>query len=311
MCHWIGDNFWSIQVIPAIKKKYPNSKIYVGIKGNSKDLLCGLIDEDKIIILNNVISDRHREKFNLREYRKELNIIKQHNFDLGVDLTGNRYSALFLFLSRVKERVGLDLHKLSFLYNIKGGKIDYTKHLINRPFETVNVLFPVGTPELLMKVKTNFTKVLLQKEIDFSLRDKIALLMPGAGWIDKQWSINNFIKVGQYLSEHGYTIVVAGSKQERILCEEIVGKINSSFTFIRPLKEFISLILYIDIAITNDSGPAHLLAAANVKTITLFSGNTDQGKCGPLGENVNVVKFKNKDEGLEGVVTILDSLMKK
>ena len=27
MCHWIGDTFWAMQIIPALRKRYPDAEI--------------------------------------------------------------------------------------------------------------------------------------------------------------------------------------------------------------------------------------------------------------------------------------------
>ena len=304
-CHWIGDNFWALQVIPYIRKEYPNAEIWVGIKSHSKDLLYGLIDQNKIIELNNVISDRHREDFKFSEYKNELKETKTHKFDIGVDLTGNRYSALFLFLVGVKKRIGLDLHKLSFLYNIKGGKFDYSKHLINRPFEVTSLLFPIIKPKYLKPTKSNLLRNELQKSIDFSFDDKLALLIPGAGWPEKQWHIDNFAECGKILEKNDYKIIIVGSTKELLLCKKLLSMLNDAVVFVKPLKEFIGMIPYIDIAIANDSGPAHLLAAAKIKTITIFCGNTDPDKCKPIGENVTVIQTANVNTGFEDVTKIL------
>ena len=84
MCNWIGDTFWGVQVIPAMKAQYPNAEIWTGIKPYSKDLLCGLIDEDKTIVLKSVISDRRRERFSLMQYLSEIKRAKKEKFDLAI-----------------------------------------------------------------------------------------------------------------------------------------------------------------------------------------------------------------------------------
>jgi ADP-heptose:LPS heptosyltransferase len=172
--HWIGDNFWSLQVIPYLKKEYFAADIYVGIKGHSRGLLHGVIDDKYIIEINNVISDRHRGKYSFKEYTREIKKVREHKFDIGIDLSGNRYTAIFLFFPGVKNRVGLDLHKLSFLYNVRGWKFDYCKHLVNRPFEVAKLLFPIFVPDYPQPVRSNVLKCELQKQVIFSLDDKLA-----------------------------------------------------------------------------------------------------------------------------------------
>jgi len=290
MCHWIGDTFWAMQVIGELKKQSPSAELWAGIKPWSKDLLYDLIDDDKILILNNIISDRHREEFSIFEYISEIRTVRNLTFDTVIDLTGNRYSALFLWLTRIKNRVGLDLHKFSFLYTLKGADFSKDRHLYEKPWETLRVLFfDINIPKKLFPPKSSISKKELEKQLGCSLENKIALLAPGAGWKDKMWSLNNFAQCGQFLIENEYKIIISGSEKERALCNELNIKLNSkAYIFIRSLRDFIALLPYISIALTNDSGPAHLCAAAKVKLITVFLVDNDK-TYRPTGENVKVI----------------------
>ncbi len=309
MCNWLGDTFWAMQVIPAIKKEYPNTEIWVGVKPHSKDLLYGLIDKNRVIELNSVISDRHREKFSFKEYLSDIRKIKKEKFDLAIDLTGNRYSALFIFLSRIKKRIGLNLHKLSYLYTSKGKKFNNSKHLINKPFETVSLLFDIDISQKLIPAKTYLSIADLQNGLKISLNDKLALLMPGAGWKEKEWDTVNFVQCGQLLHQKNYKVIVAGAEKERKLCTDISELIDGSIIFIRSLKELIALIPYIDLAVTNDSGPAHLLAAYDVKMITIFCAGTEPDKCGPIGKRVKIHQVEDQYSGLDKVLVTINNMV--
>lgn len=290
ICHWIGDSFWAMQVIGELRKKFPSAELWAGIKPWSRDLLYDLIDDDKILILNNIISDRHREEFSISEYVSEIRTVRNLSFDTVIDLTGNRYSALFLWLTRIKERVGLDLHKFSFLYTLRGPTFSKTRHLYEKPWETLRVLFfDIEIPKKLFPPKSSISKKGLEKQLGFTLEGKIALLVPGAGWKDKIWNLNNFAQCGEFFIENEYKIIICGNEKERALCEELNSKLNSkAYIFIRSLRDFIALLPYISIALTNDSGPAHLCAAAKVKLITVFLIDNDKNYR-PIGENVKVI----------------------
>ena len=281
MCHWLGDTFWAMQVVPEIRNKFPNAEIWAGIKPWSGDLLHGLVDKNKILILHNIISDRHREQFSLSGYIKDLKIVKAQAFDLVLDLTCNRYSAIFLFLAGIKKRVGLDLHKLSFLYTLKGPNFPIDRHLSQRPWETIKLICKnAETPKHLSPPKSSVSKEKLEKQLGFNLNEKFALLAPGAGWKEKEWSLDNFAICGKFLLSNGYKILISGSEKERFICSELNKKLyNKPYVFIRQLSDFIALLPYISIAITNDSGTAHLCAATKVKLITIFLVDNNKIYC--------------------------------
>ena len=300
MCHWIGDTFWDMQIIPEVKKLYPDAELWAGVKLFSKDLLYGLIDEDKIIILQNITSDRHREKFSFSGCLNELKKVRTENFDMAIDLTANRYSATFLILARIKQRVGLNIHKFSFLYKKKGPQFDDKKHLSERPWETLRVINPqIKKPQLPFPPKSPVSRNELENKIKINSDGKIALLSPGAGWAKKQWPIKDFAACGNFLIDNGYKVIISGTEKERSLCVQLTASLNNKGTIlIEPLSYFISLIPYIKVAIMNDSGPAHLLAASGVKTVAIFL-STETTRYSPIGKNIIVI---NKDEASPEVV---------
>lgn len=290
MCHWIGDTFWAMQVIPEIKRKFPEAQIWAGIKPWSKDLLFNLIDDDKILILKNVTSDRHREKFSISGFINEIRTARNLAFDTVIDLTCNRYSAIFSLFAGIRNRVGLNLHKFSFLYTLKSSSFSNDRHLSQRPWETLKLLIKDAMiPKYLFPPRSSMQKDALEKQLGFSLGGKIALLAPGAGWKDKEWGLDNFAECGNFLINNGYRVIISGSEKERPLCTELNTKLDGkAYIFIRGLKDFITLLPYLSLAITNDSGPAHLCAAAKVKLITVFLIGNDK-TYRPIGENVKVL----------------------
>lgn len=300
MCHWIGDTFWAMQVIPEIKRLYPDAELWAGIKPFSRDLLYELVDEDKIIILKNVISDRHREKFSFSGYLNELKKVRAEKFNMAIDLSANRYSAIFLALSGIKQRIGLDIHNFSFLYNKKGLRFDENRHLSERPWETLKILNPqIQKPEWPFFPKSPITQNEIESKTGIVLTDNIALLSPGAGWTEKQWATENFAACGNFLTNNGYKIIISGTEKERGLCEQLNVRLNKKgIIFIEPLNYFISLIPHIKLAITNESGPAHLCAAGGIKTVVIFL-STDKNKCGPIGKNTIMI---DKNEALPEIV---------
>lgn len=307
MCHWIGDSFWAMQVIPEIKRNFPDAELWAGIKIWSEDLLHDLIDTDKILILNNIISDRHREKFFFPNYIKELRVVRNHNFDIVLDLTCNRYSALFLWFTRIRNRVGLDLHKLSFLYTLKGTSFPNDRHLSQRPWETIKLLLnDVVIPEYLFPPGSSVQKDELEKQLGFSLDSKIALLAPGAGWKDKEWGLDNFAECGNFLIRNGYKVIISGSEKERSLCTELNIKLaGKAYIFIRELRAFIALLPCLSLAITNESGTGHIIAANNIFTFSIL---LDKGRNigNPIGENAISL---NKDEATtENVINLIKEL---
>lgn len=300
MCHWMGDTFWDMQVIPEVKKLYPNAELWAGVKPFTKDLLYDLVDENKIIILQNVISDRHREEFSFASYISELKKVRAEKFDIAIDLTLNRYSAIFLTLTKIKQKIGLNIHNFSFLYNKKGPRFDDNKHLSERPWETLKTIDPkIQKQQWPFPPKSPVSQSEIETKTLINLHAKIALLSPGAGWPEKQWPIEAFAVCGKFLIDNGYKIIISGTEKERNLCEQLNVMLNKQgIIFIETLNYFISLIPYIKLAIMNDSGPAHLIAVNGIQTIAIFL-STNKTRCGPIGKNTIII---DKNEAIPELV---------
>lgn len=304
-CHWVGDTFWASQVFPILKNKWPESIFYVFTKSNTTALWNGLLPKHHIIPSNSVISDRKREKFSFfnlfylaYEYRRK-------HFDLVIDLTGNRYSALFSFLLKPKKSIGFNGNEFNFLYsyNVKNSDLPY-KHLSERPFRVIEPLFHeffysnTLTPPIPTENSENIFKRLNLNNLP------IIMIAPGAGWKKKIWDIKNYTELASNLiSEH--QILIVGTANEYSLCSKINASIKSDRIKLLTgytLDEIIHLLYKTKIFIGNDSGLGHIAAAIGVQTITIFTGTTDPEICGPIGKNVLIFNTEENNFSYHSVL---------
>ena len=54
-CHYLGDTFWAMQVIPALRQHYPDAELHVGCKDFSVDLFHGLLPPARVHTVNSVL----------------------------------------------------------------------------------------------------------------------------------------------------------------------------------------------------------------------------------------------------------------
>ena len=128
----------------------------------------------------------------------------------------------------------------------------------------------------------------------FNLPQPFALLIPGSSPTRplKRWPIGNYASVAAELSRRGITPVVIGSQSERDLGAQLVASVPG----VRDLTGQTSLGDVADLAraavgaIGNDTGPSHLIAAANCRTVVIFSHDSDPALCSPGGTDVRVVR---------------------
>lgn len=292
MCNWLGDTFWAAQVINDLKINYPDAEVFVCIKPFAKPLLNWMITEENIIIINNVISDRTREKFSFRDYLTEVMKVRRLKADIIIDLTCNRYSAIFTWLSGARYTTGLDnAGEFSPLYSKQIPSLPLKgKHLSIRPkyiASSLNGQSGISDTVPLPPVPV-FSKEQVREKLNIGANEKIIMLVPGAGWKAKEWQKEKYKTLAEYCEVKGFRIAVSGSEKERSLCEFIVSSLKNPVVLINDLELSVSLLPLCSCFVSADSGLAHISAAFGMKTITLFC-YTNPEYCRPLGKNAEVI----------------------
>ena len=128
----------------------------------------------------------------------------------------------------------------------------------------------------------------------FGLAEPYALLIPGASAHrpGKRWPVENYGALAKALVERGLGVAVIGGPGERPLADTIRAIVpealdltgRTDFTQVAALGAKAAL------AVGNDTGPTHLVAAAGAPTLALFSGESDPALCGPRGTAVQVLR---------------------
>lgn len=101
----------------------------------------------------------------------------------------------------------------------------------------------------------------------------------------RSWNINSWKKLSQMIiKEYGGTVIVCGSDSEKELHSALEGNGIVVLSGKYDLAESSALLSMADLMISGDTGPLHIAAAHNVKTLALL-GSTSPEKIRPYGEN--------------------------
>lgn len=293
MGHWIGDTFWASQTLPALKEKFPDSEISVILRRDYSPLFRGLVDAENIIVAPELVSDRRREKVRLiRLMIAAYKLGKKYNFDWVIDLTGNRYSALFGRFMNPAWFCGFNGDQLGFLYHCRT-YIDQAQlgHLCEQPFKVLEpVIGSVPAPENLRPAAAAYDKDQIYQRLMLDPRTPVAVIVPGGGWAAKRWNKDNFARLAEMIAERGYQTIVTGSPEERHLCEGVssFAGIEARIMCSGSLDELISLVSVADLFVGHDSGPGHIAAAAGCHCIIIFPSSGPASLEKPRGEKVTL-----------------------
>jgi ADP-heptose:LPS heptosyltransferase len=117
-------------------------------------------------------------------------------------------------------------------------------------------------------------------------RKPFALLVPGgsAHRPQKRWPVERFAELAARLKAQGLDTVIIGGPQESPLARAIQKKAPArDLTGRTDFAQIAALGARAALAVGNDTGPLHLIAAAGAPTLALFSHDSDPALCAPRG----------------------------
>jgi ADP-heptose:LPS heptosyltransferase len=288
MCNWLGDTFWAAQVIPTLRRDYPDAEMFAGVKGFSIPLLTGLVRPENILTLNGVVSDRTREKLSVRRFVADLHSVRKKRFDWVIDLTGNYFSALFTWLSGCGYSSGGNVDAFSFLYsNYVPERRFAGQHLSCRPFVTLSQDVPecLAPPNLALKPDEILGKMGLDSSRPY------AVIQRGAGWATKTIPGHFLEAVARHLLEAGFAVLVSGGPSEKAELTRFAKAVPGIQPFSRSLSEIIALVCHADLYVGGDTGLTHIAAAGEANVVAIYCpSNPDYSF--PKGPRVSLLQPK-------------------
>jgi ADP-heptose:LPS heptosyltransferase len=138
-----------------------------------------------------------------------------------------------------------------------------------------------------------------------------ALLVPGsaAHRPEKRWPVERFGELGEVLRKRGLEILILGGMQESALARTIQRKVQArDLTGRTDFAQIAALAARATVAVGNDTGPMHLVAAAGAPTLVLFAAASDPKLCGPRGHVAVLQSAKLEDLPVSQVVQAVDHL---
>jgi ADP-heptose:LPS heptosyltransferase len=122
----------------------------------------------------------------------------------------------------------------------------------------------------------------------YALPARFALLVPGgsAARPQKRWPVERYAALAAELNQRGIVPVVIGVAAEQPLAAAIRGLCPAArdLTGQTSFAEIAALARRAFVAVGNDTGPMHLIAAAGGLAVVLFSGDSDPALCAPRGQ---------------------------
>ncbi len=295
----IGDVIHTLPALAALRKLYPDANITWVIEETSSDLITNHPHLDRVIVsrrkrwIDDFKHGRIVKPFNeMKSFVKEL---KEQSYDLVIDFHGLLKSAVVVFLSSGKKKLGYDsMQEMSGLFLNEKIPEDMDKHAVDRYLDFLRYLgAEVKEPEFFIPVqKENINRIegFLQTD-GIDIKDRFVAVSPIALWDTKLWEDEKFARLCDRIAEElKVRVVFTGSDRRKL--ESIQSRMRFPAVNLggeTTLRDLAYLYRLSSLVITTDSGPMHIAAAVGTPVVALF-GPTDPSRTGPYGMGHTVIR---------------------
>ena len=137
-----------------------------------------------------------------------------------------------------------------------------------------------------------------------------ALLVPGgaAHRPEKRWPAEQYASLAQELASKGIRPILIGTQAESEALTSIATRVPSAINLCgrTTIQQLATLARSATLAVGNDTGPMHIIAASDCPSLVLFSHASDPVRSAPVGAHVSILREKdlsslNVDQVLVGL----------
>lgn len=292
-CH-IGNLVVSLPALVALRDHYADISHYFIIDSAFKEIVETLIDPQYTLFYPRNVIKQGNVFSRGWAYLKFMLQVQGLRPDIVIDLEGGSTSATLTKISGAACR----------LSKFHAGRPSVYTHRAEFPSESHKVFdynaIATATGATIKTGMFHFTSEPIKKEkvdrlvleagIDFA--KPLVAIHPGAGRLQKLWTISGFVEVVDWLTGHGYQVVFVGGPDEVARANDIMSKISRpaySFAGKLSLGELFPLLERSAVFLGNDSGPMHMAAAMGTPVVAMFS-YADEREWGPRSEHFVVLR---------------------
>lgn len=278
----IGDVLLSTPALKALRRFYPDSRIYLLAAGQTVEFAKGLPYIDEVFIFN--------LSFGLIEILRNLKVIvvlrkKKIGLVINMRTLVSKNSALkmrlLLAAINAKAKAGRDTAGRGGFFDFKIAEADQPeKHEIDYNIEMMRVLgIEVKDKVVDFKIEEDsFKKINQILEKEGVVKEDVLICMHYGGKPSHRWPFENLLQAAQKIGKKiTCKFVLAGGKDElgaelcaayRVIAPADIKIINLAGKL--AINELGALIARSNLFIVNDTGPMHIAAALKVPLVAVF-----------------------------------------
>lgn len=269
----IGDTVLATPSLFALKRFLPNAQVDILVE----DWVAPVLDNHPHV--DNVIALEGGGFMTRARVAREL---RAANYDVVYNLHGGTTATFLTRATGARHRVGFKSYQYGQLHNhaCPSPLLLWQQQKTHSVEQQLALLGWTGVPvtdrprtSLGISPKAAETVQRLLNETELSGQN-IALIHPAAAFATKQWAVEKFARVVEFLAERGITSVAIAAPTEQALLEQLRAETSVNVvTFALSLPEVTALAARSQLFVGNDSGIAHIAAAVGTPSVVVFGSS--------------------------------------
>lgn len=314
----LGDVILSLPALCAIRQKFSNAKITVMCGKSVAEIikLSGFSDEQ--IIIDRVKLRDSAKLWSIRQIFKIVGNVRAEKFDFVIDIHSLSETNLLGFFSGAKKRLygnreSRSLDSLSNFYP-NPPREDKSKHLTDRYLDILKSL-EIENPKRFVQISPPKKEIAQVRQIFQNLgvlNEKMLVgIFLGAGHPSRRWKLDNFVELAKKLvKDKTLQVLIFLGPEEADLAEEVKTKFPKEVVIIEKLTllQFFAALSFLQVLISNDTGPMHLGAVAGASIVLILDKNAPTTYL-PLTEKLEIVS--GKEISAISVEEVFEAIVKK
>jgi predicted lipopolysaccharide heptosyltransferase III len=269
----IGDTVLATPSLFALKRFLPNAQVDILVEDWVAPVLANHPHVDNVIAL---------ERGGFMTRARTARELRAANYDVVYNLHGGTTATFLTRATGARHRVGFKSYQYGQLHNhaCPSPLLLWKQSKTHSVEQQLALLGWTGVPVtdrprttlgISPKAAETITRLLNEAGLG---EQRIALIHPAAAFATKQWAVENFARVVEFLAERGFTSVAIAASNEQALLEQLRSATSVNFaTFALSLPEVTALAAGSKLFVGNDSGIAHIAAAVGTPSVVVFGSS--------------------------------------
>jgi predicted lipopolysaccharide heptosyltransferase III len=269
----IGDTVLATPSLFALKRFLPNAQIDILVEDWVAPVLENHPHVDNVIAL---------ERGGFMTRARVARELRAANYDVVYNLHGGTTATFLTRATGARHRVGFKSYQYGQLHNHQAPSplLLWQQQKTHSVEQQLALLGWTGVavtdrPRTTLGIAPKAAETVdrLLSEANLSGQN-IALIHPAAAFATKQWAVEKFARVVEFLAARGVTSVAIAAPSEQVLLDQLRSETSVNVvTFALSLPEVTALASRSQLFVGNDSGIAHIAAAVGTPSVVVFGSS--------------------------------------